>query len=206
MKRTAAAVLAAGFIAAALAAQPAQEKGKAPSKKDIAAMLEKRGGPVEQHKALEPLVGEFDAEFRMNAGPGAPPMTAAGTASAKWILGKRFVQVSTAPAQGEDLKIESQATFGYDKRTSKYFWWGIDSTDTYSVWAEGTYDDKTKTFTLLGTNEEPGVGKLPFKTVIQIKDEKTNTVQIWFQMKGAPGADAEGWFMVVENVYTRKGA
>ena len=41
----------------------------------------------------------------------------------------------------------------------------------------------------------------PFKLVMKIGDG-SHTWQIWFQHKGAPGADAEGWFKIMEAAST----
>lgn len=184
------------------AAAPAAQ-APAMDKKAMSAAIEQRGGPVEQHKNLEPLVGDFNIEIRMSVAPGQPSLIAHAKGTGRWILGKRFVQTETEPAPGEDLKVYSQSTFGFDKRSGKYFWFGIDSTDTYSVFAEGDYDEATRTFTLKGENEEPGVGTLPFKTILKLVSDEERLMQVWFQYKGAPGADEDGWFKVVEMSYKR---
>lgn len=206
------AVLLFAVCAVATAQPPAAPPGPPPpqvpamppmDRKSIAAMMEKHGGPAEEHKLLEPLVGDFNVEFRMSMMPGQPPLIARAKGTAKWILGGRFVQAETGPAEGEELKMASQSTFGFDKRSKKFFWIAIDSSDTYSVFAEGDYDKDSRTFTLLGENEEPGMGKVPFKTIIRLVSDDERLFQVWFQFKGAPGADAEGWFKVMEASYTR---
>lgn len=186
-------------------APPAAQIPAAPpmDKKTIAAMMEQRGGPAEEHKLLEPLVGEFNVEIRMSMMPGQPPLIARALGRARWIFGDRFIQAETRPADDEELKISSLSTFGFDKRSKKFFWIGIDSSDTYSVFSEGDYDKDTKTFTLLGENEEPGLGKVPFKTVIQIVNDDERLFQVWFLFNGAPGTDADGWFKVMEAAYAR---
>lgn len=173
-------------------------------KKQIAAMMGMKGQPGPEQKFLETLVGTFDTEYHLSMMPGTPPLVAKGTQKGEMVLGGRFLQVHSTPAADEDLKIESLSYIGFDNRNKKYFWWGIDSTDTYSVFAEGTMDPATKTITLLGENEEPGMGKMPFKTIFKLADPDRTTMEIWFQFKGAPGADADGWFRIMEMIKTRK--
>ncbi len=201
------------FVAAASAQQPPPAPGAGmPSKKEIAASLAQQGKPGPEHKNLAPLVGEFDFEVRMNVAPGVPPIVAKGSNKADWVLGERFVASVTEPAADEELKVGSISYFGYDKRTKKYFWFGMDSTDTYSVYAEGDYDAATRTFTLYGENlEEQLGGKAKFKNVLTINDDGGRTMKIMVQAPEAvrgqmpPGmADKDGWFSVAEMVATPK--
>ena len=69
---------------------------------------------------------------------------------------------------------------------------------------EGDYDAATRTITFLGTNDEPGMGKMPFKFILKLTDDTHRTTELWFQMKGAPGADADGWFQIMEMKSTKK--
>lgn len=172
-------------------------------KKQFVEMMRSKGQPTEAHKLLEQAVGEFDSEFRMFV-PGMPPLVAKGTMAGRSVLGGRFVEVTSHAAEDEVMKIESISYFGFDGRKGKYYWWGIDSTDTYSVFAEGDYDPATKSISMYGENEEPGLGKVPFKAVLSVGDPARSTMEIWFQMQGAPGADADGWFRMVEIVKTRR--
>jgi hypothetical protein len=174
------------------------------SKKEMGAMMEKASAPAAEHALLEVLVGESDTETRMSMMPGVPPLVMKGTGKGEWILSKRFVQVRHEAAPDEELKSEAMSVFGYDTRKKKFFWWGIDTLGTYSVFAEGDYDKETKTFTLLGENLEPGMGMVPFKTVIKVGDESKRTTEIWFKMAGAPGADKDGWFRIMEMISTKK--
>lgn len=205
-RRPRAALVAACFAALAAAPALAQPEGM-PSKKELAAAMQAAGSPVEAHEALKPLAGTFKGEYTVYIGPGMD-MTMKTDSSAEWILGDRFVQGMNRPAEGEELPFESQFTFGYDKRISKYFVFGIDSTDTYSIFAEGDYDEETKTLTLHGENLEVSLNQtLPFKFLFNMAGDKDGkpgyTSEVWFQMEGAPGADEEGWFRVMHASLTR---
>ena len=54
--------------------------------------MELAGTPGPQHKALDPLVGEWNVEVRKWDSPDRPPTVSKGSASAKWIMGSRFIQ------------------------------------------------------------------------------------------------------------------
>lgn len=214
MKTKAALILACGVLIGGLAtyaaSQPDPAKGPGGfSKKQLAEMIAQQGGPREQHKMLDPFVGDFEVESSFSMGPGMPPMVGKSTMKGEWVLGKRFVRSTGTPAAGEELPIESINYFGFDTRKNKYFWWGMDTMGTYGVFAEGDYDAATKTFTLLGENEEPGIGKMTFKTVIECPNNDHRTFQIWFKApEGAPVpegvAGKDGWFRVVELKINRK--
>lgn len=197
------ALLLTGLLAGVAVSQP---EGGAPKmdKKSIAAMIAQKGQPVDEHKILEALVGDADTETKIMLGPGVPPLVLKSSMKSEWVLGKRFVCSKGMPAADEDLKIESISYWGYDKRSKKYFWLGIDSMDTYSVFAQGDYDKDKKTLTVYGENEEEGMGKLPFKNVLDLSKDDSRSMTLWMQFKGAPGADAEGWFKVMEMTMNRK--
>lgn len=175
-------------------------------KKAFMAAIDRAGGPAPEHAFLEPMVGEFDCEVSMWPRPGAEPIKAKATSRGAWILGKRFVQLeNTAPAD-EDLKVDTMQILGYDKRTARYFNWGIDSTNTYCLLARGMRDASDGTFTLLGRDEVPGRKHTSFKQVIRVQDENHFSVEVLVQAPNAAGSDVEGWFQTVKIEYTRKPA
>jgi len=198
------------FAAGLAISQPAAPDQSA-MKKQIAAMMAAKGQPTADHKLLEPLIGERDMTISMNMGPGMPPLTAHAKARGEWVLGDRFVHLSTEPAEGEELQISSIGYIGFDTRTKKYFWWGIDSTDTYSVFAEGVYDDVTKSLVLLGENLEPEMGgKAKFRTIFNLDPASDARMSIAFaipdEMRGQmpEGAiDAEGFMTIMSSTVNK---
>src|SRR5262245_35943748 len=48
--------------------------------------------PGAAHKALDPLVGDWNAEVKMWMEPGAPPTISKGNAKSTWALRDRYVQ------------------------------------------------------------------------------------------------------------------
>jgi hypothetical protein len=182
--------------------QPA-ETGRI-DKKAFMAAIDRAGGPAPEHAFLEPMVGEFDCQISMWPRPGAEALTAKATSTGTWIMGKRFVQLENTPAEGEELKISTMQMLGYDKRTSRYFNWGIDSTNTYCLLARGTRNEGDGTFTLLGRDEVPGRKHTSFKQIFKVESNDAFTVEVHIQAPGSAGADVEGWFRTIEIKYARK--
>ena len=171
---------------------------------DVKAMwlaVEQMSRPGAEHKILEFMVGTWSVEMKIDMAamlPGAPVMTAKGTAEAKWIIGGRFLQ-TTVISMIDDIKTESLSIHGYDNRKGVYTTYGIDSFGTYAVWADGTFDDASQTFTLNGETEEPGHGKHPFRFVTKItsKDEFVTTIEF-------KNPENDEWFAMVTNTFVRK--
>jgi len=203
---TASAALA--FGAGLAVSQPAAPDQLDPKemKKQAIAMMGAKGQPTENHKLLAPFVGEFDVDTRLSMGPGLPPLEAKSITKSTWVLGNRFVEAHATPAPGEEFPMSSIGYLGFDTRSNKYFWWGIDSTDTYSVFAEGGYDAETRTFTLYGENLEPTLGGMTkFKAVFKVLPSDGYKLAIRFhvpkEMAGAVSPDdmdAEGYATILE--------
>src|SRR5207247_105391 len=79
-------------------AAPKKEKtaaeGQAAPGQDPAAMaaMMKAISPGENHKALEPLAGNWETAATFTMGPGLPTMQSKGGCKRHWVLGGRFLQ------------------------------------------------------------------------------------------------------------------
>ena len=189
MKRTTILVTTAVAGLAFLAGYAVSQEGDAGEremKKQMMEMMAAKGQPTEAHRRMEAMVGEFDTTVAMTMGPGAPSMTAHSIAKGRWVLGGRFVEMTTEPAADEEFRMSSISYFGYDARTKKYFWWGIDSSDTYSVFAEGEYDEATKSLVLYGENFEPDAGvMMTFRTTMALGGPAAYTLDVAFEIPEA---------------------
>lgn len=191
----------AGAGAAAVLSQPTPAGDDAgPSLADIRTMLAPQAATAEEHQLLERLVGSFKAESRMyfGAGPGATPLTSRGTTSAEWILGKRFVSVTTRVGHGspeKELESESLTIYGFDTRTRKYTVVAFDTLGTYWVSAEGDYAKDTGELRLAGTVVEGGE-TMKFKWNVRLA-EKGFTTTIEMRIAG------DQWMKVAEVVSTK---
>jgi hypothetical protein len=164
---------------------------------DLMEMARQMAAPAPQHKLLDPLAGNWKYKVSFNFGGQTGEGT--GTTTGRWIMGNRFMQFDAAGGvntSGGAVNVESMSVLGYDKRTGKFTVWAIDTMGTYSVSATGDFDAASKTFTLHGENEEPGMGKIPFKFVLKLEDATHWSLEVHFQMGG-------NWQKIVENKYEK---
>jgi len=105
--------------------------------------------PGPAHKALEPLVGDWNAEVKMWMDPDAPPTITKGTAKCTWTLKDRFVQQEF---NGEFMgkPFHGLSFTGYDNVRQKYRSVWIDDMSTTMVTSEGDADADGKVITLGG--------------------------------------------------------
>jgi len=62
---------------------------------------------------------------------------------------------------------------------------GIDTWGTYHVYCEGDYDAAAKKLVLEGTNEEPGLGEVPFRFTFDLASEDETVLTLEFIPPGA---------------------
>jgi hypothetical protein len=183
--------------------RPAEKKQPPPpmpggqSMEEMMKQAQQMAAPAEQHQRLATREGRWKVSG-MFIMPGAPPMAFTGTSDAKMILGGRFLQINgSAQSANPGMNSESLTVIGFDKRTGKYTMWSVDTYGTYSISATGEHDDATNTTTLLGENEEPGMGKVPFKFVIKTVDDDHYTLELHMQFPGM------GWHKMMEATHER---
>jgi hypothetical protein len=179
----------------------AKEKAdKAPSAEELemAKKWEAAATPGVEHKALEPLVGEWNVASKCWMSPDGPPMESKGTTTTKWILGGRFLQDDfNGEFMGKPMK--GLGITGYDNLKKKYnsFWIDEGGTAMYTSTGKATKDGKTFTFT--GKMDDPMTGEKDktMKFVIQIDSSEKHTFQMFDASKGKDSKCAE-------MVYTKK--
>jgi hypothetical protein len=111
----------------------------------------------EEHKLLEKLAGEWNAETKMWMSPGADPMILPGKCGARMVLGGRFLYGEYS-IDTEQLKGEGLFVMGFDRRYDKFTYLHFDTWGTYSVSASGTYDEETHSITMYGEDFDPVMG------------------------------------------------
>lgn len=137
--------------------------------------------PVAAHEPLGDLVGSWTVKSIFTPGPGSQPLVSTGSAEAQWVIGGRFLQVSSNLTH-EGVKSESLVHLGFDTRHKQYTLHAIDSFGTFATDAAGAYDAATRTFTLRGKLEEP----------TPIADEPWRTYEFEIQIEVVGGAVAGG--------------
>jgi Protein of unknown function (DUF1579) len=161
------------------------------------AAYEKAGQPGPQHKALQPLVGEWTYTGQVWFMPGAEPLEISGLASRKSILGGRFIQEKV-----ENLKPMANFTgmglTGYDNATKKYTAAWVDSMSTSIITSTGTVDKSGKVFTFVGEHRDPVTGKkVKSRDVLRIVDQNRQQMESYREENGKE-------IKVMEFTYVRK--
>jgi len=182
------------------AAKDKNEKDQAGAP-DMAEMMKKweaAATPGPAHKALEPLVGEWDVASKWYMAPDAPPMESQGTSSTRWILGQRFLQDDfTGDFMGKPMK--GLGLTGYDNLKKKYVGVWIDEGGTGIFTNEGTADAGGKVFTFHGKMDDPMTGEKDkeMKFILRLVSSDKHTFEMHDLSKGNKS-------LCAEMTYTRK--
>lgn len=140
--------------------------------------------PGEYHQRLDALVGSWIVEGQLWPAPGAPPMQSKGTAEARWILDKRFVEevfsteMSGHPVTGHMLT-------GFDNAKQKFISvWG-DTMSTGLVISEGAPDPALNGFWTKGLTYQAMTGAyIPTRFVTRIEGPKAHIVEMHQEIGG----------------------
>jgi hypothetical protein len=178
------------------AADPPKEMS-AEQKAAMEAMM-KAMTPGPEHKALDNMVGTFDAKVSMWEQPGQPPTVSAGTATNSWILGGREVeQKFSSTVMG--MPFSGLGYTGYDNMKKQYWGTWMDTFSTGAMNTTGSTSDNGKTWKFTGSMMDPTTGKdSPFEEKVTVTDKDHHTFEMW-------GAGPDGKvFKMMEILYTRK--
>ena len=154
-----------------------------------------RPGPA--HKALEPLVGDWNAEVKFWMTPDAPPTITKGTAKSTWKLKDRFVQEEfSGEFMGKPFR--GISFIGYDNVRQKYRSVWIDDMSTTMVTSEGDADAGAKVITFGGDYSCAMTGEKhkPSKQVFRILSRDQHVFEMY--------DPAQGGAKTMEITYTRK--
>ncbi|HEX2748379.1 MAG TPA: DUF1579 domain-containing protein [Verrucomicrobiales bacterium] len=130
---------------------------KDPTEEEVKAAMEATS-PGPAHKVLEAFVGEWTLHNKMWMQPGADPMESEGTASAKWIMGNRYVE-TTIKSTMMGQAFEGRAICGYDNLKKTYLGFWIDNMGTSMTLTSGTLSADGKTLTSKGKMDDAWTGK-----------------------------------------------
>jgi len=116
-----------------------------PKMEEMMKKAEAAGKPGAGHKALEPLVGDWNTEVKMWMDPSAPPTVNKGTAKSTWDMQGRFVrQEFKGEFMGKPFR--GLSFTGYDNVKQKYNNVWIDDMSTTMFTSEGEASGKVLTF------------------------------------------------------------
>ena len=184
--------------ACALAANARASEKLDPKMQEMMKKAEIAGTPGPAHKALEPLVGNWDAEVKMWMAPDAPPTTSKASATSKWIMNKRFVQMDfNGEFMGKPFR--GLSISGYDNTKQKYNNVWIDDMHTMTVVSEGPGTDGNKVITFEGTYDCPITGEKnkASKQIVRIISPDKHIYEMHDPSRGANSK-------TMEITYTRK--
>ena len=152
--------------------------------------------PGPQHQLLAEMVGEWEGDISMWMDPSQPPQTIKGNAKFESIFDGRYIvghydgDMMGMPFNGMDIT-------GYDNVKKVFFTSWIDNMGTGVLYVEGSYDEKSKTFTYTGDTVDPFGNKMKVKNVITIIDKDHNNFEMFTDM-------GTGEVKSMEIKYTRK--
>lgn len=150
-------------------------------KRAIAEKVMALRGPGPEHEVLAARVGEFDTRILYWMQPGGEPMVFEGHASARLILGGRFLLTEGQSGDGP-YQVGKLSLLGFDRRAGKYTFSGYDTMGTYAVHAEGSYDAEARTLTFSGTDYDPIMQVTQeFDFVFHFEDADHSRMEVWFK-------------------------
>lgn len=168
---------------------------------DPAAMMKKMaaaGQPGAGHKALEPLVGEWNAEVKSYMSPTGEPMVTKGTSKAEWFMNGRFVREEfSGEMMGKPFR--GVSVTGYDNLKGKYNTAWIDDMSTSIHTSLGTVSEDGKVITFEGRMDCPMTEEkdMPVRQVLRILSPDKHVFEMHDPRKGADSK-------TMEITYTRK--
>lgn len=185
-----------GTLVAGLAL--ASEKKADPKTEEMMKKMEAAGTPGAAHQALEPLIGNWNAEVKMWMAPDAPPTVTKATAKTTWAMNGRFVQQEfNGEFMGKPFR--GLGFTGYDNTKKQYNSVWIDDMNTAMHTSEGQAEDGGKVITLEGNYDCPMTGEKgkASKEVVRIINRDKHIFEMHDPSKGDKSK-------TMEITYTRK--
>ena len=188
MKKAALFVLAVCLMTGPSAVFAADEK--APAAAPDAAMqakmeeMKKLGAPGENHKLLEPFVGNWKATVKFWMTPEGKPEESQGTSNNHWILDGRFVQQDfKGTSMGQPF--EGLGFMGYDNIRGEFSSLWMDNMATGIMVGAGQYDTGAKAFNGNATVSCPMTGEKnrSMRTVCKVVDANHLTHEMYMNDK-----------------------
>ncbi len=188
------------FVVTAVAACLVIAEDKEPASSEMPPGYEKMiqlGTPGEHHKHLAPFAGNWTALAKFWMDPAQPPEETSATASFKWILDGRYLQLEYR-SEWMGQPFTGQSIMGYDNQKQQYFSTWIDSMNTGLYTSYGTCDATHKAFTFHGDMIDPITDK-PKKTRSVYRVLSDAKIQFEWYETGEDGKEMKA----MEIVYTR---
>ena len=185
-------LLSIGLISPLFSANPPPKM--TPEQEKMMAEMQKMATPNENHKVLEPMVGNWTFTSRMTMKPGDKPEESKGTMQAVWVYGNRFLK-RDFQMEWAGTKMTGIGYLGYDNALNEYQDLWLGDMGTSMMLTKGTYDAASKTLRLAGTSSCSPTGEKnkPVRMEVSIPNNDTFTYTIFDKT-----ADGKEFKMVVE--------
>lgn len=134
----------ASLIAVGLVPALSQEKDKKDTGSGIDEWV-KANQPNENHKLLEKLAGNWDAEVTVVFDPTQKPEVNKMTVQREMVLGGRFL-FESYDLKGGSMPHAGRGYIGYNNATKKFQMVHMESMNTALEVTDGSWDEKTRTF------------------------------------------------------------
>ena len=199
MRRNKVLIASLAVLTAALAA--ADEKPAPAGTPDQKAMMEawaKFATPGPGHRALQPLVGTWNAKITSWMAPGSAPIVSDGISEIGWVLGGRYLEQKH---EGSFLgqPFSGIGYTGYDNYKKQYLGTWMDNMGTSILSMAGTADAAGKIIAMEGKMDDFVTGRvLAIRSTLRILDDDHNVYEMF-----APGPDGKEYKMMQID-YTRK--
>ncbi|MEW5925777.1 MAG: DUF1579 family protein [Candidatus Zixiibacteriota bacterium] len=188
-------------LAVALAASAQFKEEMTPEQAAEFEQYMKLAQPGPEHEMLAGLAGKWDMSGWVMPQPEAAPLDFTGKAINEMILGGRFLQMTSESGEGE-MYTETMSMIGFDRRSNKYTYVGMDTWGTYFVTAAGDYDEKTKTISMYGEDVDAVAGfTQKYDQIFQLIDKDKFILSVVFYNKELTGGADQ--FKMLEITYTR---
>ena len=155
--------------------------------------------PVEQHKWLEKLVGEWTTESEMSMGPGEPLMKSQGKESVS-MLGGLWAHIQGSATMPDGCEMTYITALGYDVSFNEYrgAWFSDMSSHLWKYVGTLSEDGRVMTLNCVGPNMVKDGETANYRDVIEIIDDNNRVMTSY-------GEDENGeWQQFMKCTYTRK--
>jgi hypothetical protein len=143
-----------------------------------------------EHKALADDVGVWDAEMFVYVPGAKDPVPAGNGVETRTLLSGGLWITSEFKGDFAAMPYEGRGQNGYDPKKAKYVSSWVDSATSRMLIQEGTYDEKTKTVTMLGDGDDFETGApATLKTTIHKPDAQNRVLSLFIKPKD--GKDSE---------------
>lgn len=159
--------------------------------------------PGDQHRWLEPLVGDWTVEMLVYPGPGATPLVASGLrATRRWILDGRYLREELRGTVFGNAAARD-AILGFNRLDGRFELVTVDTFEPGQMSYAGREEPTPSRFSMHGESTEAGMGAEPtgrrraLRFEIEIRGADENVQRIHVRYPGGPE------FLFVEQRFTR---